>query len=188
MMRYEVINWLIKKHGYKRYLEIGLDNPANCFNRIEVETKCSVDPFKGATYRMTSDAFFAKDRGTYDIVFLDGLHESEQAARDIENSIDILRPNGSIVVHDCDPDHEAGAQKERNGVARWYGDVYLAWIKYRSTRPDLSMVCLDLDCGLGIIRRGEQNCYGYTITGWRDFKEDRVHALNLVKWDDYVSD
>ena len=187
-MRYDVINWLIEKHRYKRYLEIGVDNPNNCFNRIECGTKHCVDPFKGSTFRMTSDAFFAGDRGEYDIIFIDGLHEADQVARDIENSIDILAPNGTVLVHDCDPDSEAGAQKERNGVTRWYGDVYLAWMEFRCTRPHLSMICLDMDCGLGVIQRGGQRRYPSEIASWLDLQQDRVRALNLVKVEDYVCD
>ncbi len=73
--RYELINYLIKKYGYKRYLEIGIDNPSNCYARIECQSKTSVDPFKGKSgcghFRMTSNQFFEENICDFDIIFVD---------------------------------------------------------------------------------------------------------------------
>ena len=33
--RIDIINFLIKKYNFKRYLEIGVRNPADCFNQID---------------------------------------------------------------------------------------------------------------------------------------------------------
>jgi predicted O-methyltransferase YrrM len=60
-----------------------------------------VDPNQGVTLRMTSDEFFAANQFTFDIVFIDGLHD--QVAKDIENSLRVLNPGGIIVMHDCNP-------------------------------------------------------------------------------------
>lgn len=38
--------------------------------------------------------------GSFDIVFVDGLHEWKQALRDVEHALAVLKPNGTIVVHD----------------------------------------------------------------------------------------
>ena len=93
MKRYEIINLLIVKNGYKSYLEIGLDNGLN-FSKIKIDNKKSVDPALGQyshakpTYKLTSDDFFKQNKDKYDIIFIDGLHHSEQVYRDIKNSLD----------------------------------------------------------------------------------------------------
>jgi hypothetical protein len=69
MERYDIINDLIKKYDFKNYLEIGVRDPNECFNKINCETKHSVDPGyevalphfnmeNKVTYQYTSDTFF----------------------------------------------------------------------------------------------------------------------------------
>ena len=40
----QLLNVLIKKHNLKSYLEIGVQNPANNFDKIECDSKVGVDP------------------------------------------------------------------------------------------------------------------------------------------------
>ena len=117
MKRYDLINALIKKHKYKKYLEIGVrDN--FCFNKIKIKDKSGVDPMKDdweiekgkmtgwdsskvpVKYRITSDEYFEKYNHKYDIIFIDGLHENEQVYRDINNSLKCLNSGGTIIMHD----------------------------------------------------------------------------------------
>lgn len=104
MKRWDLINALIKKFDYKTYLEIGVNN-GDCFKRIDIDYKIGVDPNpqSKATLIMTSDEFFQKPSMLFDIVFIDGLHESSQVNKDIEHALKILSYNGTIVVHDCNP-------------------------------------------------------------------------------------
>ena len=44
MKRYDLINWFIDRYDYKNYLEIGLDQSKNCFDKINCLVKHSVDP------------------------------------------------------------------------------------------------------------------------------------------------
>ena len=91
MKRYDIINHLIKKHGFTSYLEIGCFQGEN-FNRIECEVKESVDPEFPATYQMTSDEFFTKYvHREYGLVFVDGMHTARQAYKDIFNSMDYCK-------------------------------------------------------------------------------------------------
>jgi hypothetical protein len=95
MDRTELINKLIQKYNYRRYLEIGVDS-GWCFHQIECFHKDGVDPgsdgqpqgtFKTQiSYPVTSDEFFstyAPSLERYDIILIDGLHHSEQVDRDI---------------------------------------------------------------------------------------------------------
>lgn len=60
MQRWDIINNFISERNYKSYLEIGIHNPNDNFNKISIERKIGVDPDANAraTYVMTSDEFF----------------------------------------------------------------------------------------------------------------------------------
>jgi len=79
--RTEIINKIFKTYGFKSYLEIGVRVPSENFDKINSETKESVDPDpKGfCTYIMTSDDYFLNHAQgkMYDVIFVDGLHTAE---------------------------------------------------------------------------------------------------------------
>lgn len=184
MKRHELINWFIVRYRYRRYLEIGIDNPENCFNRILCQEKTGVDPNVGATnppihYRMTSDRFFAAYKGPgFDVAFIDGLHIDDQVLRDVNHVLHVLSPSGTIILHDCWPPAEELARSARAPRRPWYGTVWQAWATLRTSRSDLSMHTLADDCGLGIIRRGTQELY----TGpWANFGEFQDHCHEILR-------
>eukprot|EP01034_Spumella_vulgaris_P033322 gene33322-41120_t len=79
--------------SYSKYLEIGTESdylfsPASTWFAHAV----GVDPNKGGTLRMTSDAFFDQNNEYFDLIFIDGLHEAHQVYRDIQNSLKWLAP------------------------------------------------------------------------------------------------
>jgi hypothetical protein len=191
MTRTEIINGLIDKHGYKDYLEIGVNTPAQPgYNWVGVKAmfKHGVDPNVDTTFKMTSDDFFKHNVLDFDIVFVDGLHIFEQAYRDIINSLHFLRDGGSIVVHDCNPVTEITQRRERASDA-WHGDVWKAIVKLRMEEIGLTIHTVDTDEGCAIIRRGSQsllpvssdeNPYEYSFLERR-----RVEALNLISVEEF---
>lgn len=135
----QLLNALIKKYGLKSYLEIGVQNPANNFDKIKAELKIGVDPevVSDRVYNFGSDVFFKSwfqlhgpsemeykiDGDKFDLVFIDGLHHADQVKRDFENSLRCLSDNGFIVIHDVLPDNEPGTIVPRE-TKQWWGDVY----------------------------------------------------------------
>ena len=192
MTRTELINGLIQKNGYKTYLEIGVNTPAQPgYNwvGVKIPVKHGVDPNVNTTYQMGSDEFF-KDfiQQKYDIVFVDGLHLHEQAYRDIVNSLENLEDGGMIVVHDCNPITEITQRRERASDA-WHGDVWKAIVQLRTENPNLDISTVDTDEGCCVIRKGSQelleikdnlNQYDYTFLA-----ENRKDALNLISVDEF---
>lgn len=154
MKRWDIINHFIKKYGYKSYLEIGCQKDI-AFNKIEISNKIGVDPERGGTHRMTSDEFFSSNKNTFDIIFIDGLHHSDQVYKDISNALEVLNKDGVIICHDMNP-----TNKEMQMVPRiskeWTGDGWKAWIRLRRERDDLDMKVINTDYGCGIIKRGKQ--------------------------------
>jgi hypothetical protein len=103
---------------------------------------------------------------TLDVVFVDGLHTYQQALKDVNNSLINLNEKGVIIIHDCNPPHEAAAYPADSydhaaslslpgWTGEWCGDVWKTICYLRSHRNDLKIFVLDCDYGLGIVMRGE---------------------------------
>ena len=167
MQRYDIINWLIEKYGYKSYLEIGVA-AGECFEKIEGAHRTCIDPAEYAVphaFHRTSDEFFSQAHkwSAYDIIFIDGEHLEAQVMRDITNSLKHLSPNGTIVVHDCNPPLANTAVAEPRVFVRhgdrpeyslWNGTVWKAFVRTRLFNKDVTTRCVDADWGCGIIQRG----------------------------------
>jgi len=177
-LRTDIIKDLIKKHKYTSYLEIGVRKNEN-FNKIECDHKDGVDPNGKGNYKMTSDEFFAQNKRTYDLIFIDGLHHSEQVEKDIINSLAVLNPNGVIVMHDCNPVTKEQQARPQNGQRIWCGDVWKAFVKLR-TREDLLVYVVDTNNGIGIVRRGAQEPIEIPALEYEQLQLQRERLLNLV--------
>ncbi len=217
--RHEVINMIIKKYNYKSYLEIGTQQFIN-FDQIIIENKECVDPmeeiFGKYTYNMTSDDAFIKikmENKKYDIIFIDGLHYSEQVTKDIKNALDVLNTNGTIVLHDCNPPSSYMARYPLSGDGSWYGDCFKSIIKYKIENPNIFVKTVNTCSGLGIIEPyknsdcndiyifdkipdllpnendeitgGCLKIYDKNIT-WDFFNENRNILLNLINVDEFT--
>jgi hypothetical protein len=186
MNRTTILNSLIDKTKAKKYLEIGVSAGDN-FRDILCQYKIGVDPepYSPATLHLTSDEFFDFNKETFDIIFVDGLHISEQVSKDIENSLSILNDGGYIVAHDLHPwSEEAQIVPYRGGA--WTGDCWKSFVKLRQTRSDLEMFVIDVDCGCGVIRKGSQvpiiiDCE----LNYENFEKNKKEWLNLVSYQQF---
>jgi SAM-dependent methyltransferase len=189
MYRFDIINYLINKYGYKRYLEIGIGN-GETWNHVKAEYKIGLDPNPEVpvTYTITSDEFFSKNNETFDLIFIDGLHLDHQTDKDITNALTRLNPNGSIVLHDCNPPtREHGTEKWL--LASWNGTVWKSIVKQRVTNPNIILFVVDIDWGCGIIRKGKQEVYNKapleTCLTWEYFEINKTEILNLVNTEEF---
>ena len=146
--RWDLIEYLIKKYNYTNYLEIGCDRD-QLFSKVKIQNKIGVDPFSGGTVRKTSDEFFLENNEKFDIVFIDGLHIYSQVKKDILNSVQCLKPNGIVLVHDCMPD-SVGKQAVPRYKMQWNGDVWKAIVDLRQ-KNNLEIYTCEIDQGIGII-------------------------------------
>jgi len=187
MTRYEIIQAIIDKNKYKKYLEIGVRG-FHTFNKINIDFKESVDPNVDATYKINSDDFFAQyNEKKYNIIFVDGNHNADFAYRDIINSLKHITDNGTIVCHDCNPSHEIFQMRLDHPlridkkVGAWNGTVWRAWLKLRS-ELNKQMYVVDCDHGMGIICSGTQIKIDSSLClmEFVDFKNDHIKLLNLI--------
>lgn len=201
MDRSEVIQYLINKKNYQRYLEIGVYN-GEVFFKTKAPYKYAVDPqfrfVKETKYKMmlknisnvkakyftkTSDDFFKEDakklfaKNKIDICFIDGMHEYDFVLRDVTNALNYLDENGAIILHDCNPlTAEAEVNfadwKKRDFSGEWNGDVWKIIVHLKSLRDDVDVFTLDTDQGLGIITKG-------TAKEKLSFTEEEIRKLTF---------
>ena len=200
--RTDLLNHLATKYQLKTYLEIGVQNPSQNFDKIQCGYKISVDPDKNAhaTICMTSDRYFditiglnQKNTGIqklFDLIFIDGLHTAEQVKKDFENALKVLSPNGFIVLHDCNPLKEEYTIVPRpTKTGHWNGDVFRFAITLVSkTFTNDQAFTVDIDNGMVVYRAGQEyRSSEVPEIVWAEFDRHRKHLLNLVSWDEFVA-
>jgi len=188
MRRTDIIQGLIDKIGAKAYLEIGM-GPGLNFEEIVCEHKICIDPTPTVEvmFSLTSDDFFAQNEETFDVIFIDGLHWSEQVYKDITNSLDILNDGGYIICHDMNPNSEFIQRYPQPKIeSEWTGDCWKAWVKLRSERDDLNMSVVDTDYGCGVITIGKQSkvLFKGELT-WETLDNNRTELLNLISVEEF---
>ncbi|MEO1200552.1 MAG: class I SAM-dependent methyltransferase [Pseudomonadota bacterium] len=164
--RLDVVAHAISATNATRYLEIGC-NEDTLFSSVSCALKVGVDPVRGGTHRMTSDAFFATNTETFDVVFIDGLHIYDQVRRDIDNALGVLAPGGVIGLHDCLPltwKHQAVPRQSH----AWNGDVWKAVMEFKA-RDDVDLRVIAIDQGVGVVcKRANTDRQSFDITDWAD--------------------
>jgi len=189
MTRTEIINYLIQKVKGTSYLEIGVREPQGNYNQIVCENKIAVDPvpLEEGIIPLTSDEFFKQNLITYDVIFIDGLHEEEQVMRDIINSLKVLNEGGYVICHDMSPTTELMQKVPIETDEAWTGDCWKAWVKLRSSRKDLSMFVIDTDFGVGVIKKGKQKCLSLEdlSLNYSNLEVNRKEWLNLISTQEF---
>jgi SAM-dependent methyltransferase len=210
MEAFDVFNKVIEKKGYKKYLEIGIDNPARNFNKVKCEIKYAVEPYKknlrvntwndsnveqfkaniqGKLFEMTSDEFFAMpSREKFDLIFIDGLHLEDQVDRDIENSLKRLKKGGVIIVHDSMPHNDIAASHNPSPGKGWCGTVFRSIWKLRMNRDDLEIFTFPYNVGFTFIRPGKNVKYfnpkfPHLKMSYEYFATHKPGILNFKPWE-----
>jgi hypothetical protein len=196
MKRWDIINNIIKKFKYNSYLEVGTQDPNSNFNKIDILEKVSIDPVPAGpvTFVGTSDEYFnsISSDTKFDIIFIDGLHHSNQVLKDIDNSLKHLNENGTIVCHDCLPTTERMQERYDHG-GEWTGDVWKAIAQLRKESTNLDIKVVDTDYGCGIIRRGvnipfevyndDYLAYEY----FQFFKNDMMNVITINQFLEWIN-
>ena len=198
-LRYDLINSIIKRYNLKRYLEIGVCDPRECFDRIVCKSKMGVDPgveypLNPVKYRMTSDDFFTNlQNGKLDIdpsfrwdaIFIDGLHIATQVLKDIENALYHLTPKGYPWSYFTQREDYFLDGQSYSGP--WNGTVWKSVYYLRTHRKDLQVNVVDTDWGVGVVRRGSSSLvpfdnpfYEYNI-----MVQNKSRDLGLVSLDSF---
>jgi SAM-dependent methyltransferase len=149
--RQAVVNLLLANARGGRYLEIGCAGN-DLFDAVMAADKVGVDPVRGGTHRMTSDAFFADWRGEgFDVVFIDGLHLYDQVRRDLDGALRVLKPGGWIAIHDMMPRDWLEEHVPQIQTRGWTGDGWKVAFELLAS-ADVDFRLLLLDHGVLVVR------------------------------------
>jgi hypothetical protein len=194
IQRYDIINYLIDKYKLINYLEIGVFKGEN-IRKINASHKDGVDPgveghiIPEVNYPVTSDDFFQliKDHKEikYDIIFIDGLHHSEQVTKDIHNSLNHLVDGGFIIMHDCNPISYDAQQIPRETIV-WNGDTWKSFVNFKKHNPNFKCCVIDTDFGVGVIQK-HNNFYSTESDVWEyeAFIDNKKELLNLITIEEF---
>jgi hypothetical protein len=202
MNRTNIINHIQETCHFTKYLEIGVRKTKDCFDHILCPTKHSVDPGyenpnNPATYPFESDSFFNKLEANqldlppdfkWDIIFIDGLHLAPQVERDFLNSLNHLSENGVIVLHDCNPflyEDSYTRLIEDYFDQSWNGTVWKIIYKLRTSRSDLNICTVNIDEGVGLVKRGFQDLIPFNnpYFEYKEFQKEIDIVLNTITYD-----
>jgi hypothetical protein len=188
----DLLNYLIFRYSFERYLEIGV-RQNRTFANIYCRSIEGVDPNFDTTFRMTSDRFFdecreRRARGEnvpgWDLIFVDGDHERGQVKRDIVNALEFVRPGGIIVCHDVNPDREYLVGP------KWSYSAWEAFADLRCSRSDLFMYVVDAEW-CGVIEKGTQTPHvppaGVDVFNWRYLDANRRSLMNSLTQEEFFA-
>lgn len=181
----QLLNWLIVKYWFTSYLEIGVQNSSQNYDKIKlpVTHKVGVDPcleLKDNLLPLESDVFFSGNKDAFDLIFIDGLHHADQVKRDFENSLRCLSDNGVIVIHDTLPENEEGTIVPRQ-TKQWWGDVYKFVFELRSYKG-IKFVTIDIDNGCTVVWKSSASYEPISKDNidW-NFYQSYKHLLNIIQ-------
>ncbi len=114
MQKYDIINALITKNKYAKYLEICTPNsglrfgyidrkPLRWRHRLVYRCPAGFDDGLEITFRSQDESIgqLLDPALPYDLIFVDSFHTLECSLSDLMLALDLLRPGGTIVVNDC---------------------------------------------------------------------------------------
>jgi len=190
LYRWDLIQYLIDKYSFKKYLEIGCDDDAS-FSKIKIEKKIGVDPFSGGTIRDSSDNFFKNNKDFFDIIFIDGLHIYDQVIKDINNSLKFLNKDGFILIHDCLPRTKAHQAIPRYRGS-WNGDVWKAIVEMR-TKKDVETYTCKIDYGIGVIQKKDNtdilnlDTQNFSRLKFEEYFKNNSKFMRIVNYEDMIN-
>jgi len=189
--RLALVNYLVSKtNGWEsHYLEIGCDGNS-LFDSVAVKNKFGVDPVSGGNIKMTSDEFFKNNNLTFDVIFVDGLHNYQQTRRDALNSLKFIKDPGWIAFHDFLPrswkeHHVPRLQKS------WTGDCWKLAVELMAAEG-LEFKIIEIDHGVGLLRKVSDkwavpDFSSDLIDAQFDVFVEKVKTFPLISFDDAVA-
>jgi hypothetical protein len=178
-----IINNIIQRKKYETYLEIGCDKNI-LFNSVKIKKKVGIDPVAGGNIRMTSDEFFKNNDDTFDLIFIDGLHQYDQVKKDVYNALKFLNKNGVILLHDCMPTSFIRQTPKRSSNI-WNGDVWKNIVEFR-TLEKIDTYTIYADQGIGLILKRKNrnklllNIDNFNKLKFKDYYKNYKLFLNII--------
>lgn len=188
--RAAAVNLIISKYPDPFYLEIGCGYNT-LFDSVPGIHKVGVDIKRGGTLRMSSDDFFNQNKESFDIIFIDGLHEYDQIRKDVVNALKCVHPNGWILLHDMLPRNWTEQHVPCISIDGWTGDVWKVAFELAQT-DGIEFKILKIDHGVGVVKILKQDILLKDLTdnlGDQQFSYyyDHFDELPVIEWKEAYS-
>jgi hypothetical protein len=172
MKKFDIINVLGQRFKLGSYLEICTPTTGLTFDKVsetiypkkvrliyrssEISNNLEGKTFHTASHSSSDflNLIYQMGNGSpiFDTIFIDSWHSYSASSMDLTGAWRLLRPNGFLVVHDCNPPSmEAACPDFVTG--EWCGETYRAYIDFLCLRPDASFLTVDTDYGCGVVQK-----------------------------------
>ena len=114
----------------------------------------------------------------------------KRPAKDIENSLKVLNPNGIILLHDCLPNNHFEQAVPRCQLT-WNGDVWKAIVECR-VKENIDTYTCYADYGIGVIfNRKNKNplkldSQNFSKISFEDYFHKHKEFMNIIEYEDLI--
>lgn len=188
-LKYEVVNAISRRFGYTSYLEIctpltgftySLVDREQLTRRMRLMYACPPDYADGEPIDLRTEAESGESLLSglmqagrrFDLVFIDPAHSYANSICDLTFGLQLIRPGGTVVVHDCNPGNSALAQPDFR-AGNWCGLTYAAFLDLVLGSKRLSYITVNTDFGCGIMSKDRR---------WRRFSRSRMAPSLAARW------
>jgi hypothetical protein len=165
----DLINELAAIHGYRSYLEICTPTTGTIHGDLDrgrypichrlmyrwrdrFDDGMAID-FRSSSPNSSEGMSAVRAIGiTYDVILVDPFHEYETSVQDLREACTMIKPSGTIVMHDCNPEEEAFVTPHYQDGS-WCGLTYKAYLDIMLESARFQSCTVDTDHGCAIIRR-----------------------------------
>ena len=183
--KFELINRVIAHKQYSSYLELGLGEARETYDRIKCPFKLGIDnnPRTKPDFLGTTDDFFKQNTRTFDVIYIDAYHEYSQVNKDFENAVEALNPDGIIFMHDVGPENLENTKQTASGTA------YISFIEIRGN-PNFNAFSYIFPSNdvLGIVKKEEnKNILVYDQKDFDFYFNNKSNILQGKSIDDILA-
>lgn len=175
--RNDLIKSFIINKKFNNYLELYYLNNKD-FKVKTKEINSNID------YDLTSEQFFEKINNNeilfknykWDIIFIDEYLPTFQIEKNIIKYLDYLSDNGFLILNNC--------KLIINNIKSFDVNIWKILYKFNCTRKDLDIYCVDIDNGLGVIKKNKNErelpSFNNIYFDYNIFYNDIKNHLNLI--------
>ncbi len=175
--KFELINRIIEHKQHSSYLELGLGESRETYDRIKCPSRTGIDnnSLTRPDFLGTTDDFFKQNTQTFDVIYIDANHEYSQVNKDFQNAAEVLNPDGIIFMHDVGPENLENTKQTASGTA------YISFIEIRGN-PHFNAFSYIFPSNvvLGIVKKeANRNILVYDR---KDFDFYFNNKANILQW------
>jgi len=217
MRKHQIALMLAKRYGYTRYLEICTPTTGRTFSKVDKRQfqrrarlmyRCPAGFSDGAPSDYSTEAEsgegllgeLVRSGERFDLVFIDSWHTYANSLQDIAFGLQLIKDNGVVLIHDCNPTSSMCAALEAHARG-WCGVTFAAYLDVVLFSEALHYVTVNTDFGCGIISKDDRladfsdyHADGTLLSQWQAldlsqkypfFHVNRAQLLHLISRDEF---